>query len=189
MKHWKRILSALLIGAMALTLFAGCDKKVKLEDELINQMADYYAMHGFTQTIVREKDNSIAETAFDFLSSHCTGALDRNFFGKSVNWKWTPSENGKEFLALLPDQKTSWYRISWTLLPSDPKSAYYKDSAYVASYVLADACGGGVNSGKNSLEPSDGSLTFENTIHVSMAQGQIGGYNYCLVIQRSASVS
>lgn len=48
MKHWKRILSALLIGAMALTLFAGCDKKVKVEDELINQMADYCSTIGLT---------------------------------------------------------------------------------------------------------------------------------------------
>lgn len=189
MKHWKRILSALLIGAMALTLFAGCDKKVKVEDELLNQMIDYYAMNGSTETIVKEKDNSIAETAFHFLSSRCTGKLEKNFFGKTKNWKWTLTENGKEFLALLPDQETSWYRTSWTLLPSDPKSVYYKDSAYVASCVLADACGGGINDGKNSIENYDSSLTFENTIHVSMAQGQIGGYNYYLVIQRSASAS
>ena len=189
MKHWKRILSALLIGAMALTLFAGCDKKVKLEDELINQMADYYAMHGFTQTIVKEKDNSIAETAFHFISTNCTGELKTEFFYNRSGWNWVLNDNGTAFLNLLPDSATSWYRISWTLLPSDPKSVYYKDSAYAASCVLADACGGGVNSGKHSIEPSDGSLTFENTIHVSTAQGQIGGYNYYLVIQRSASVS
>lgn len=189
MKHWKRILSALLIGAMALTLFAGCDKKVKVEDELFDQIVDYYAMNGFTKTIVREKDNSIAETALHFLSSRCTGKLNTKFFGKTVNWKWTPTEDGKEFLALLPDQETSWYRISWTMIPSDPKSKYYKDSAYVASRVLEDACGGGTSNGKNSIEPSNGSLTFEDTIHISMAQGQIGGYNYYLVIQRSASVS
>ena len=97
MKHWKRILSALLISAFALTLFTGCDKKVKLEDELFNQMADYGETIGLK--VEKEKDNSIAETAFHFLSSRCTGKLDKNFFGKTKNWKWTPTENGKEFLA------------------------------------------------------------------------------------------
>ncbi len=48
MKHWKRILSALLIGAMALTLFAGCDKKIKVEDELFKQFSDYYQTLGRT---------------------------------------------------------------------------------------------------------------------------------------------
>mgnify|MGYP007077297478 FL=1 len=43
--------------------------------------------------------------------------------------------------------------------------------------------------GTCSYETANSSLTFEDTIHVSMAQGQIGGYNYYLVIQRSASVS
>lgn len=185
MKHWKRILSALLIGAMALTLFAGCDKKVKVEDELLNQMIDYYAMNGSTETIVKEKDNSIAETAFHFLSSRCTGKLEKNFFGKTKNWKWTLTENGKEFLALLPDQETSWYRISWTLLPSDPKSKYYKDPQVIAAAIMKDA----FIEGTCSYETANSSLTFEDTIHVSMAQGQIGGYNYYLVIQRSASVS
>ena len=183
MKHWKRILSALLIGAMALTLFAGCDKKVKVEDELINQMADYCSTIGLK--VEKEKDNSIAETAFHFLSSRCTGKLDKNFFGKTKNWKWTPTENGKEFLALLPDQETSWYRISWTLLPSDPKSKYYKDPQVIAAAIMKDA----FIEGTCSYETANSSLTFEDTIHVSMAQGQIGGYNYYLVIQRSASVS
>lgn len=185
MKHWKRILSALLIGAMALTLFAGCDKKVKVEDELFDQIVDYYAMNGFTKTIVREKDNSIAETALHFLSSRCTGKLNTKFFGKTVNWKWTPTEDGKEFLALLPDQETSWYRISWTMIPSDPKSQYYKDPQVIAAAIMKDA----FTEGTCSYEESKGSLTFEDTIHVSVAQGQIGGYNYYLVIQRSASVS
>lgn len=134
MKHWKRILSALLISAFALTLFTGCDKKVKLEDELFNQMADYGETIGLK--VEKEKDNSIAETAFHFLSSRCTGKLDKNFFGKTKNWKWTPTENGKEFLALLPDQETSRYRISWTLLPSDPKSQYYKDPQVIAAAVM-----------------------------------------------------
>ena len=78
MKHWKRILSALLISAFALTLFTGCDKKVKLEDELFNQMADYGETIGLK--VEKEKDNSIAETAFHFLSSRCTGKLDKNFW-------------------------------------------------------------------------------------------------------------
>lgn len=30
--------------------------------------------------------------------------------------------------------------------------------------------------------------TFEDTVHISMAQGQIGGYSYYLVIQRKASI-
>lgn len=183
MKHWKRILSALLIGAFALTLFTGCDKKVKLEDELFNQMADYGETIGLK--VEKEKDNSIAETAFHFLSSRCTGKLDKNFFGKTKNWKWTPTENGKEFLALLPDQKTSRYRISWTLLPSDPKSQYYKDPQVIAAAVMQDA----FIEGTNSYETFNSSLTFEDTIHVSIAQGKIGGYTYCLVIQRRSSVN
>lgn len=56
MKHWKRILSALLIGAMALTLFAGCDKKVKVEDELFKQVSDFYQTTG--QTVEKSPDNS-----------------------------------------------------------------------------------------------------------------------------------
>ena len=163
MKHWKRILSALLISAFALTLFTGCDKKVKLEDELFNQMADY----GETIGLKVEKEK------------------DKNFFGKTKNWKWTPTENGKEFLALLPDQETSRYRISWTLLPSDPKSQYYKDPQVIAAAVMQDA----FIEGTNSYETFNSSLTFEDTIHVSIAQGKIGGYTYCLVIQRRSSVN
>ena len=95
MKHWKRILSALLISAFALTLFAGCDKKVKVEDELLDQMADYCSTIGLK--VEKEKDNSIAETAFHFLSSRCTGKLDKNFFGKTKNWKWTRPRTEKSF--------------------------------------------------------------------------------------------
>lgn len=189
MKHWKRILSALLIGAMALTLFAGCDKKVKVEDELINQMADYYSTVGLKAE--KEKDNSIAETALQYISSHWSKPMSTDFFLKKYKpagknfYVTTESDEKKALFALLPDSPTSWYRISWTKIPSDPKSQYYKDPQVIAAAIMKDA----FTEGTCSYEESKGSLTFEDTVHISTAQGQIGGYNYYLVIQRSASVS
>ena len=88
-------------------------------------------------------------------------------------------------MALLPDQETSRYRISWTLLPSDPKSQYYKDPQVIAAAVMQDA----FIEGTNSYETFNSSLTFEDKIHVSLAQGKFGGYTYCLVILRRSSVN
>ena len=68
MKHWKRILSALLIGAMALTLFAGCDKKVKVEDELFKQVSDFYQTTG--QTVEKSPDNSDAEKLMAYIETN-----------------------------------------------------------------------------------------------------------------------
>ena len=189
MKHWKRILSALLIGAMALTLFAGCDKKVKLEDELINQMADYCSTIGLK--VEKEKDNHLAESALQYISANCTGALNIDFFRKKdetwTGWgtKWVDSDEKIALLALLPDAATSYYRISWTMVPSDPKSQYYKDPQVIAAAIMKDA----FTEGTCSCQVAEGSLPLEDTIHISVAQGQIGGYNYYLVIQRKASVN
>ena len=188
MKHWKRILSALLIGAMALTLFAGCDKKVKVEDELLDQMADYCSTIGLE--VEKEKDNSIAETALQYISSHWSKPMTTDFFIKKYKpagskfYVTTDSDEKKELFALLPAADTSWYRISWTKVPSDPKSKYYKDPQVIAAAIMKDA----FTEGTCSYEASDSSLTFEDTVHISMAQGQIGGYSYYLVIQRKASV-
>lgn len=189
MKHWKRILSALFISAFALTLFTGCDKKVKLEDELFNQMADYGETIGLK--VEKEKDNHIAESALQYISANCTGEFSASFFRKKdetwTGWgtHWVDSDEKIALFALLPNSSTSWYRISWTKIPSDPKSQYYKDPQVIAAAVMQDA----FIEGTNSYEAFNSSLTFEDTIHVSIAQGKIGGYTYCLVIQRSSSVN
>lgn len=189
MKHWKRILSALLISAFALTLFTGCDKKVKLEDELFNQMADYGETIGYT--VEKEKDNHIAESALQYISANWSQPMSANFFIKKYKpegskfYVTTESDEKKALFALLPDSSTSWYRISWTKIPSDPKSQYYKDPKVIAAAVMQDA----FIEGTNSYEAFNSSLTFEDTIHVSIAQGKIGGYTYCLVIQRRSSVN
>lgn len=70
------------------------------------------------------------------------------------------------------------------MVPSDPKSQYYKDPQVIAAAIMKDA----FTEGTCSCQVSDGSPTFEDTVHISMAQGQIGGYSYYLVIQRKASI-
>lgn len=179
MKRWKRLIAAVLIGVFALTLFAGCGKTtIKVEDELMNQLSDYSQLLG--TTFVKEKSNSNAESVLKYISAHCTGSFGKSFFGTTKNWKWTPTEEGQAVFALLPDAATTDYRIAWVQAVTDPKSEYFKDPQTTAARILNEA----FLDGNNSVEVYDGSLEYEDTGYVSIAQGKIGGTQYYIIVTR-----
>ena len=186
MKHWKRILSALLIGAMALTLFARCDKKVKLEDELFNQIFDFYQTLG--RTVERSPDNSDAEKILTYVQKNyaTSGSTSlNNYMGK------LKSASKTVLPAVYDVSSTDYvrYTIAWCDVIPNPKSEYFKSATGMAANIMHDAFLS-VSPQKVMLENTTSGVVWEKTEHFSVTQGEIDGYPYyIIVLRRSGSVT
>ena len=187
MKHWKRILSALLIGAMAITLFAGCDKKVKLEDELFNQISDFYQTRG--RTVEKSPDNSDAEKILTYVQNNYATSGSKSLLSY-MQFKLKPASR-----TVLPTvygvTSTDYvrYTIAWCDIIPNPKSEYFKSATGMAANIMHDAFL--ASSPQNvMLENTTTGVVWEKTEYLSVTQGEIDGYPYyIIVLRRSGSVT
>lgn len=174
MKHWKRILSALLIGAMALTLFAGCDKKVKVEDELFKQFSDYYQTLG--RTLEQDPTNANAQKLLAYLQENCTSTSLSSYLNTGANRTAI-----KTNVFPVPSGMRAEYLVGWADVVPKPTSEYYKDPTQFAHEILTRIC---FDPMPQNIRFSNGSTSdpLDKTASYSFAQGEIYGYQYYLVV-------
>ena len=188
MKHWKRILSALLIGAMALTLFAGCDKKVKVEDELFKQVSDFYQTTG--QTVEKSPDNSDAEKLMAYIETNYAPPTSPFSSASPFNSYMTSLRATTVLPAVYGIGPTDYvyYTVGWSPAIPDPKSEYYKSSSGIVAKIMNDIF----------ISASPRKITFKNTAsgvkkgnteYFSYAQGEVDGITYYLVVLRCPAVT
>jgi hypothetical protein len=188
MKHWKRILSALLIGAMALTLFAGCDKKVKVEDELFKQVSDFYQTKG--QTVEKSPDNSDAEKLMAYIEANYTPPTSSFSSASPFNSYMTRLRSNVVLPTVYGIGPTDYvyYTVGWSPAIPNPQSEYYKSSSGIVAKIMNDIF----------ISASTRKITFNNTAsgvkkgnteYFSYAQGEVDGITYYLVVLRCPAVT
>lgn len=188
MKHWKRILSALLIGAMALTLFAGCDKKVKVEDELFKQISDYYQTLG--RTVEKSPDNSDAEKLMAYVQANYAPPTSSFSSASPFNSYMTSLRSNVVLPTVYGIGPTDYvyYTVGWSPAIPNPQSEYYKSSSGIVAKIMNDIF----------ISASTRKITFNNTAsgvkkgnteYFSYAQGEVDGITYYLVVLRCPAVT
>lgn len=188
MKHWKHILSALLIGAMALTLFAGCDKKVKVEDELFKQVSDFYQTKG--QTVEKSPDNSDAEKLMAYIEANYTPPTSSFSSASPFNSYMTRLRSDVVLPAVYGIGSTDYvyYTVGWSPAVPDPKSEYYKSSSGIVAQIMHDIFIS-VSNKRVVFSSTAPGVKKGNTEYFSYAQGEVDGITYYLVVLRCPAVT